>query len=96
MVSAFQFVSVALVFSKGAPWRKPIYTNILFSISVLGVLGVCLYIVINQDPWTTDILEHALIPMSFRYIILLTVGINFLVYLLVEKVFVELLSSFWF
>uniref|UniRef100_A0A8C5EYF5 Cation-transporting ATPase n=1 Tax=Gopherus evgoodei TaxID=1825980 RepID=A0A8C5EYF5_9SAUR len=37
-------IILAFVFSKGKPFRKPIYTNYIFSVLLLTQLGICLFL----------------------------------------------------
>jgi cation-transporting ATPase 13A3/4/5 len=51
MVSNFQYLTTCIAFSKGKPFRKAFYTNLLYTISV-GVLVVLnwLIILVNWNP----------------------------------------------
>lgn len=52
MVSNFQYVTTCLAFSKGKPWRRPMYTNLLFTISAIILLLIDTIIVVY--PLNTD------------------------------------------
>jgi cation-transporting ATPase 13A3/4/5 len=52
MISNFQYVMCCLAFSKGKPWRRPMYTNLLFTISAVILLLVDTIIVVV--PLNTD------------------------------------------
>ena len=66
IVSGFQYLSVALAFSQGEPFRKPFYTNVAFTISMVILTGLtttlCLlpknpfshFIQLMEDEWRPD------------------------------------------
>uniref|UniRef100_A0A8C2TRU1 Cation-transporting ATPase n=1 Tax=Coturnix japonica TaxID=93934 RepID=A0A8C2TRU1_COTJA len=45
LLSTINCLIIALVFSKGKPFRQPIYTNYVFVLVLVGQLGVCLFLV---------------------------------------------------
>uniref|UniRef100_A0A663DRX6 Cation-transporting ATPase n=1 Tax=Aquila chrysaetos chrysaetos TaxID=223781 RepID=A0A663DRX6_AQUCH len=45
LLSTINCLIVALVFSKGRPFRQPIYTNYVFILVLIGQLGICLFLV---------------------------------------------------
>ncbi|KAI1235872.1 hypothetical protein IHE44_0001963 [Lamprotornis superbus] len=44
LLSTINCLIVALVFSKGKPFRQPIYTNYVFILVLIGQLGICLFL----------------------------------------------------
>ncbi|XP_069460637.1 probable cation-transporting ATPase 13A5 [Ambystoma mexicanum] len=44
-VSEGTLIIVAFVFSKGKPFRKPIYTNYLFTLLLIGLATVCIFLI---------------------------------------------------
>jgi len=51
ILSSFQYLILATVFSKGRPFRKPFYTNLPFLIAVIGltIFNIVLAIYPGQD-----------------------------------------------
>jgi len=45
-VSGFQYVMACLMYSKGPPFREPVYKNKLVIISILAFLAAMLYLYI--------------------------------------------------
>lgn len=45
-VSCFQYVVLAVMFSQGSPYKKPIYTNFAFLINVIILIGVAVWLTI--------------------------------------------------
>ncbi|XP_068939396.1 probable cation-transporting ATPase 13A5 [Petaurus breviceps papuanus] len=43
-ITTFNCIIVAFIFSKGKPFRKPVYTNYLFSFLLIAALGVTIFI----------------------------------------------------
>ncbi|KAJ8927052.1 hypothetical protein NQ314_020520 [Rhamnusium bicolor] len=88
--SMFQYITMAVVFSKGKPYRKQLYTNIFFTFSLLISTAVCVYITLNPAKWLRDLIE-LLIPPAYdgRYAIVIIALINFVACIIVEDVIVE-------
>ncbi|XP_064642890.1 polyamine-transporting ATPase 13A3-like isoform X2 [Lineus longissimus] len=85
IASTFQYMLLAVIFSNGAPYRKHFFTNWLFMVNLIIILGLTLFIAIYPTDGLAQFLELKPVPsMVYR---ILTVGIvlmNFLVSLIVQ------------
>ena len=68
-VSCFQYLSLATVFSKGRPYRKPFYSNILFFISLLALGSFTVLIYLNPVPRLGEFFGLK-IPDNFNFLLL--------------------------
>ncbi|EHB13962.1 Putative cation-transporting ATPase 13A4 [Heterocephalus glaber] len=82
-------IIVALVFSKGKPFRQPTYTNYIFVLVVIIQLGVCLFILFADIPDMYRHLDLLCTPTLWRVYIVIMLSSNFLVSLLVEEAIIE-------
>jgi len=78
-VSVFQFITLAVVFSKGAPYRKAIYTNYSFLVSLIAMTIFSIYLVIWPHSWLVERFEFDLdgVTYEFRYLMVFLAVINF-------------------
>ena len=92
-VSCFQYLSLATVFSKGRPYRKPFYSNILFFISLLALGSFTVLIYLNPAPPLGEFFGLK-IPDNFTFLLLtlLIVVVNTLGNVAIEAV---LASGSW-
>nr|CAD7602595.1 unnamed protein product [Timema genevievae] len=74
-ISSMQYIILALVFSKGAPYRKSIFSNYGFSVSLIVLSTFTLYLILAPHDWMHEQFELIIPPMSFR---LLMAGFGFL------------------
>ncbi|XP_023025264.2 polyamine-transporting ATPase 13A3 isoform X1 [Leptinotarsa decemlineata] len=88
-VSIFQYITMNVAFSKGKPYRKPLYTNTYFSLSLLLTTALCVYLVLNPFEWLRVALELQLPPMEGRYPMLIISVVNFAVCIFLEDLVVE-------
>ncbi|KAL1122052.1 hypothetical protein AAG570_003458 [Ranatra chinensis] len=89
-VSQFQYIILAIVFSRGQPYRTSIYHNRIFFLSLVTTSIVCIYITLYPANWVINILELKYPPnIVFPLIIILLAFINFLVSLICEKFVVD-------
>ncbi|KOC69420.1 putative cation-transporting ATPase 13A3 [Habropoda laboriosa] len=91
-VSMFQYITMAIMFSRGKPYRKAIYTNAAFMFSILLLTIVCTYITVYPANWIVNLLE-LLVPPTYdwRIIILALAFVNFIVCFIVEIFVMEYL-----
>lgn len=90
--SMFQYVTMAVVFSRGKPYRKAIYTNTSFIISISVLLAICVYITVYPAAWIMSALQLILPPdFGWRLSILAIACANFFVCLFVESFIIEFL-----
>merc|ERR1711911_291075 len=86
-VSCYQYLSVATVFSKGAPYRKPFYTNRLYTLALcsLGAFTALLYLNFPPLSFLTDFFQ-LLVPKHWQFTVVIfgIIGINILVNFLIE------------
>ncbi|KAL4249984.1 Cation-transporting ATPase [Abortiporus biennis] len=76
LVSCFQYILVAAVFSIGPPYRKPMWTNVLLMLSI-GCLSLFNLLVLLSPPdFITSILELMDIPFGGRTTLLFSVVLN--------------------
>lgn len=91
-LSMFQYIILAIVFSKGRPYRKPIYTNKLFTLSLILTTMVCVYLTIYPSGWALSLFELKLPPkFDGRTIILFLAVANLICSSLVEDFVVDIL-----
>ncbi|XP_066547318.1 polyamine-transporting ATPase 13A2 isoform X2 [Amia ocellicauda] len=70
-VSGLQYLTMAAVLYKGPPFRCPLYTNVLFVLVFLCLLGLLCWLVLAPLPWMCRLLK--LLPlddMAFKVLLL--------------------------
>ncbi|KAG0299865.1 hypothetical protein BGZ98_009702 [Dissophora globulifera] len=70
-LSIFQYLLVAIVFSVGPPYRKPMVSNRPFMFITAGLVLLSASIVLIPPTWLASFLQLLSIPFSFRLFILL-------------------------
>ncbi|XP_014295273.1 polyamine-transporting ATPase 13A3 isoform X2 [Microplitis demolitor] len=91
-ISMFQYITVALIFSHGKPYRRAVYTNNLFIISILISTLICLYITVMPANWVITILQLKVPPNYHWPCIIVTLSIvNFVICFFIEAVIIEYL-----
>uniref|UniRef100_A0A669E5W1 Polyamine-transporting ATPase 13A3 n=1 Tax=Oreochromis niloticus TaxID=8128 RepID=A0A669E5W1_ORENI len=64
-ISAFQYLAVAIVFSKGKPFRQPSYKNWLFMLTCIGLYTFLLLIMLHPFPAVDNFLEVNFVALMF-------------------------------
>ncbi|XP_070560588.1 polyamine-transporting ATPase 13A3-like isoform X2 [Ptychodera flava] len=72
LVSSYQYIIFAVAFSKGKPFRQPIYTNVLFLVSVLLLTGCTIWFTLYPTEPIASFMQLKIhkMPLSFRCVIL--------------------------
>lgn len=70
LVSCFQYILVAAVFSIGPPYRQPMWTNGWLMISLIVLTAFNLLVLLGPPRMVTGILELMYIPFSARLLLL--------------------------
>ncbi|KAM5127417.1 polyamine-transporting ATPase 13A2-like, partial [Mantella aurantiaca] len=84
-VSGFQYLILAVVLSKGYPFRKPLYTNILFLLALLLLLAMMLWISLSPLLFMRRILNLMSIDdINFKLVIIGIAATNFIAAFLLE------------
>lgn len=89
-VSVIQYIILAIVFSKGYPYRKSIFTNFGFVISIIVVTGFSVYLTIDPIEEIANFFDLSLPEdFDFRLILLAFSAAYFIIGLLVEHIIVD-------
>ncbi|XP_063057304.1 polyamine-transporting ATPase 13A3 isoform X2 [Engraulis encrasicolus] len=83
-ISSFQYLIVAIVFSKGKPFRQPSYKNWPFVLSACSLYAFLLFILFHPITAIDDFLEIVCVPFQWRLTILFIVFVNAAVCIVVE------------
>ncbi|NXP88095.1 AT133 ATPase, partial [Passerina amoena] len=84
-ISSFQYLIVAIVFSKGKPFRQPCYKNFLFVLSVIVLYVFIFFIMLHPVEAIDEFLELVCVPPEWRLRIVIIVILNALVSVLTEE-----------
>ncbi|XP_061097900.1 polyamine-transporting ATPase 13A3-like isoform X1 [Conger conger] len=88
-VSCFQYLIVAILFSKGKPFRQPSYRNWPFLLSAVFFYFILLFIVLYPIPAIDNVLEIVCVPYQWRIMVLIMVAVNAAVSVLIETVLLD-------
>ncbi|KAI8795519.1 cation-transporting ATPase 13A3, partial [Biomphalaria glabrata] len=62
LVSSYMYIAVAFTFSKGPPFRKPIYTNVIYTITLVVLFGFSTFLLLMPLRPITDFFD--MMPMD--------------------------------
>ncbi|XP_045708031.1 probable cation-transporting ATPase 13A4 [Phyllostomus hastatus] len=82
-------IIMALIFSKGKPFRQPTYKNYIFVLVLIIQLAVCLFILFADVPDLYRRLDLLRTPVLWRVYIVIMLSCNFIVSLVVEEAIIE-------
>uniref|UniRef100_A0A8D3DPD1 Polyamine-transporting ATPase 13A3 n=1 Tax=Scophthalmus maximus TaxID=52904 RepID=A0A8D3DPD1_SCOMX len=83
-ISSFQYLAVAIVFSKGKPFRQPSYKNWPFMLSCIGLYTFLLLIMLHPVPAIDRFLEIVCVPHDWRVTLVVIVIVNAAVSFMLE------------
>ncbi|KAK4476206.1 hypothetical protein MN116_001418 [Schistosoma mekongi] len=87
IVSSYQYIILAIAFSKGAPYRKSILTNYAFVLNIIVCLVFCLYLTIYPVNLIQNLIQLVRIPSIWFICILHSMVIaNFMASYIVESI----------
>uniref|UniRef100_A0A3Q1IHW0 Polyamine-transporting ATPase 13A3 n=1 Tax=Anabas testudineus TaxID=64144 RepID=A0A3Q1IHW0_ANATE len=89
-VSSFQYLIVAIVFSKGKPFRQPSYKNCPFMISTLSLYFFLLFIMFHPVESIDEFLEIVCVPFEWRVKLFLIILVNAAVSVMVETFILDI------
>lgn len=91
-VSSFQYIILAVVFSKGPPYRQSIFSNYGIIFASLFLTAFSIYMALDPAAFLVDQFELVLPPdFNFRYYLLAYAFLNFVASILTEYFVIELL-----
>ncbi|KAG9288647.1 hypothetical protein G9A89_006748 [Geosiphon pyriformis] len=93
LLSCFQYIVIAVVFSVGPPYRKPMTTNVPFVVATVFLAFITAVLVISTPEFAKTILELRDISHSFRWILLLSAAMNFGISWVCEKYLFNLIAQ---
>ncbi|XP_011844369.1 PREDICTED: probable cation-transporting ATPase 13A3 [Mandrillus leucophaeus] len=84
-ISSFQYLIVAIAFSKGKPFRQPCYKNYFFVFSVIFLYVFILFIMLYPVASVDQVLQIVCVPYQWRVTMLIIVLVNAFVSITVEE-----------
>lgn len=85
LISSYQYILVAVVFSVGPPYRKPLWTNGRLVLTLVVLIGLTTYFVLFSPPAVMDIMELEDMPISFKWLIVILAALNLGISFVCEK-----------
>ncbi|KAF1434765.1 putative cation-transporting ATPase 13A4, partial [Spheniscus demersus] len=89
LLSTINCLIVALVFSKGKPFRQPIYTNYVFVLVLIGQLGICLFLVFADIDDLYSKMDLVCTPTMWRISMVIMLAVTLAVSFVVEEAVIE-------
>jgi cation-transporting ATPase 13A3/4/5 len=93
LVSSFQYVFLAVVFSLGARHRRSMFTNYPFMATVVILLVIAVVLSFGGFEWANNAFQLVTLGAEMHYIIIIYAAINFVTVLIYEFYGVELIHS---
>ncbi|KAM8953414.1 polyamine-transporting ATPase 13A3 [Pelodytes ibericus] len=90
-VSCFQYLIVAVAFSKGKPFRQASYKNYLFVVSVLALYALILFFMLYPVKSIEDFFQLVCVPYEWRISLLIIIAVNAIVSILIENVVLDMI-----
>uniref|UniRef100_A0A671Z3T0 Polyamine-transporting ATPase 13A3 n=1 Tax=Sparus aurata TaxID=8175 RepID=A0A671Z3T0_SPAAU len=90
-VSCFQYLIVAIVFSKGKPFRQPSYKNWPFVVSALILYFFLLFIMFHPVEDIDEFLEIVCVPYEWRIKLFIIILVNAAVSVVVETFILDII-----
>ncbi|XP_028654053.1 polyamine-transporting ATPase 13A3-like isoform X1 [Erpetoichthys calabaricus] len=84
-ISCCQYLTVALTFSKGKPFRQPIYTNYLFLGCIVVMYTFILFLLLYPITALEEFFELVCVPFEWRITMLFIIAANLALALLLES-----------
>lgn len=94
-LTSMQYVMCCLCFSISKPFRKPIWTNPLFLISVICLIVFQAYFILSVDEWTATLFGLVDLPAKYKVKLTVMIVINSVLSYIYEKWFIAWLSVCW-
>eukprot|EP00063_Salmo_salar_P096788 XP_014071623.1 PREDICTED: probable cation-transporting ATPase 13A3 isoform X1 [Salmo salar] len=88
-VSSFQYLIVAIVFSKGKPFRQPSYKNWPFVVSCIGLYIFLFFIMFYPVSAIDEFLEIVCVPFEWRVTLFFIIVVNAAVSVLAETLVLD-------
>uniref|UniRef100_A0A8C0GDR7 Cation-transporting ATPase n=1 Tax=Chelonoidis abingdonii TaxID=106734 RepID=A0A8C0GDR7_CHEAB len=89
LLSTINCLLVALVFSKGKPFRQPVYTNYIFVLVLAVQLGICVFFVFADIDSLYSRLDLVCTPTFWRISMVIMLLVTFTVSFVVEEAVIE-------
>ncbi|CAH8649573.1 unnamed protein product [Schistosoma bovis] len=87
IVSTYQYITLAIAFSKGTPYRKSFLTNYAFVLNILVCFALSLYLTTYPANWIVELLQLVRIPSIWFILILHSMVLaNFMASYIVESI----------
>ncbi|XP_041984188.1 polyamine-transporting ATPase 13A3 isoform X2 [Aricia agestis] len=93
-ISMFQYVSLAICFSHGSPYRKSVLTNAQLMTSVVIMIAINVYITVSPAEWLAKFLQLKMPKDQLMcYIVLALASFNFVLGLFYERFVIQYLME---
>ncbi|XP_062871022.1 cation-transporting ATPase 13A2 [Trichomycterus rosablanca] len=87
LLSGFQYIIMSIIVTKGYPYKKPLYHNVLFLLAILVLISLMLWLVLVPKTILHRLLQiYDITDMNYNLLIVALAALNFFVCYLLEVV----------
>lgn len=95
LVSCEQYVITCMCFSVSKPFRKAIWTNPLYLVSLLAMIVYQTILLFRYDKWSEETFGLVEFPMHYRKFLLGIVVANLVLTFMFERYFIGWFNRYW-